>query len=414
MILALKIRPADRISGKPIIFSKNNRLIPRRTMIELLKDIKEKLNAGVYKNEEQIRLTLVARVLQALGWNIWNPEEVFPEFIVVPNEDKTRVDIALFVSPRYPAAFIEVKAHGLLMPKLDQVEMQVRDYNRNHTATFSILTDGQHWRFYLSQAGGEFSQKCFQAINLLETELEDMESTFQTFLSKASHQNEAAQSEARHLLQLTQRQKDILSLRDEAKKLTEMAPFPRLPEALQTLAASKGIVATVEEISDILAGKVTKPRNTTPNIPQAVDPGSRIPSPESSTLNSNFDLILDPSRPADLGHTKVIEAALNGQPINNWKQLALAAIRLGNEREVPLNRLSRIANISGTPKSDSGFNPLPGTSLYVQGMDANKCWKTAFDLAKHLKVPIKVIFSWREKENVANAGMTALLEWKPD
>jgi predicted type IV restriction endonuclease len=72
-------------------------------MNELLADIKDKLQSGdYYKNEEHIRLSLVARVLQNLGWDIWNPKEVNTEFIVVPNEDKTREDVALFLRPFCP------------------------------------------------------------------------------------------------------------------------------------------------------------------------------------------------------------------------------------------------------------------------------------------------------------------------
>jgi predicted type IV restriction endonuclease len=44
-------------------------------MNELLADIKAKLQNGDYKNEEHIRLSLVARILQNLGWDIWNPKE---------------------------------------------------------------------------------------------------------------------------------------------------------------------------------------------------------------------------------------------------------------------------------------------------------------------------------------------------
>jgi predicted type IV restriction endonuclease len=39
-----------------------------QSLRETLKDIRCKLVAGVYQNEEHVRLSLVARVLQALGW----------------------------------------------------------------------------------------------------------------------------------------------------------------------------------------------------------------------------------------------------------------------------------------------------------------------------------------------------------
>jgi len=65
-------------------------------MKELFADIKARLLNGEYKNEEHVRLSLMARVLQGLGWNIWNPIEVNTEFVVVPNEDSKKVDVALF------------------------------------------------------------------------------------------------------------------------------------------------------------------------------------------------------------------------------------------------------------------------------------------------------------------------------
>ena len=85
------------------------------------------------------------------------------EFNTVPNEDKSRVDIALFDSSPTPSVFIEIKAIGKLDTDLVKYEVQLRDYNRNNTAPFSIITDGRKWRFYYSQTGGEFFSKMFQS-----------------------------------------------------------------------------------------------------------------------------------------------------------------------------------------------------------------------------------------------------------
>lgn len=37
------------------------------TLRDTIEDIRRKLQAGLYQNEEHVRLSLVARVLQALG-----------------------------------------------------------------------------------------------------------------------------------------------------------------------------------------------------------------------------------------------------------------------------------------------------------------------------------------------------------
>lgn len=51
-------------------------------------DIKGKLDNSLYKNEEQIRFSLVARVLEKLDWKIWDPQEVATEFS--PNNGSTK------------------------------------------------------------------------------------------------------------------------------------------------------------------------------------------------------------------------------------------------------------------------------------------------------------------------------------
>src|ERR1700733_1125450 len=110
-------------------------------MKELLDDIATKLRANAYTNEEHVRLALVARLLHALGWDIWNPQEVNTEFCTVPNEDSTRVDIALFARRAEPAVYIEVKAVGKIGGRnLSEIERQTRDYNRNLTAVYSVIT----------------------------------------------------------------------------------------------------------------------------------------------------------------------------------------------------------------------------------------------------------------------------------
>jgi len=143
-------------------------------MKDTLADIRDKLRNGSYQNEEHVRLSLVARILQQLEWNIWNPKEVYAEFVAVPSEDRTKVDVALFVTPYTPSVFIEIKAPGKIT-NLHEIERQLRDYNRNILVPFCVITDGNTWRFYYSRASGEFSGKCFKVLSLSSDDLDDIE-----------------------------------------------------------------------------------------------------------------------------------------------------------------------------------------------------------------------------------------------
>lgn len=221
-------------------------------MNDIIKDIKHKLNNSAYTNEEHVRLSLVSRVLQSLGWNIWDPSEVNTEFVAVPQEDQSRVDVALFTNTFSPTIFIEVKAVGKLSGNLRNIERQLRDYNRNNTALFSIITDGRHWRFYYSQTGGEFSQKCFKVLDLVIDSIDDIETFLHAFLSKSEVLNGNAMHDAENYLKLSRKQRAMEDALPRARRLILESPFPSLPQALVKLTSEAGYPVTTEEASTFI------------------------------------------------------------------------------------------------------------------------------------------------------------------
>ncbi len=222
-------------------------------MKETLEDIRLKLNENLYKNEEHVRLSLVARILFKLGWDIWNPDEVFCEYQVAQEEDKTKVDIALFFQHNFPAVFIEVKSVGKMDTNLSNIELQLRDYNRNNTAKFSIITDGRLWRFYYSQTGGEFSSKCFKSFDILNDNINDIELFFDAFLSKNEIANGNAETEAKKYLEQTQLERAVDEALPEARRMVNEPPFPSLPQAIVQLVNSKGFLITDDDAKRIVA-----------------------------------------------------------------------------------------------------------------------------------------------------------------
>lgn len=220
-------------------------------MTNALAEIRSLLLADAFKNEEHVRVGIVARLLDALGWNVWDPSEVFYEFIPVPAEDRTRVDVALLTGD-VPWAFIEVKALGLLSPNIDTIEAQMRDYNRNLTAMFSIATDGKAWRFYYSQTSGDFRQKLFKCLDLMDDDLNDVETTLTTFLSKEGVQDGNAEREAKEYLKFNRKQRAMDDAMTQAKRAITEPPFPSLPEAIVSIVGSKGHDVTKDEAADFI------------------------------------------------------------------------------------------------------------------------------------------------------------------
>lgn len=259
-------------------------------MKELLEDIAAKLRASAYTNEEHVRLALVARLLQALGWDIWNPQEVNTEFGAVPNEDSTRVDIALFAQRAEPAVYVEVKAVGRIGSKLPEIERQMRDYNRNNNAMFSVLTDGRKWRFYLSRAGGEFSQKCFKVVDLLDESegMENIELAFDAFLSKEEIVNGRALHEAEQYLNSTKRERVMLDSLPMARRDVESQPELSLTQLLVRRVAAAGHRITEDEALKFIRSAASQansqePYDNTPD-PEAI-PEIRAPRQNSQGKN---------------------------------------------------------------------------------------------------------------------------------
>jgi Domain of unknown function (DUF4357)/Type I restriction enzyme R protein N terminus (HSDR_N) len=248
-------------------------------MLETLQDIRCRLQAGEYKNEEHVRLSLVARLVQELGWNIWNPTEVFTEFKATELEDNTRVDIALFANNfAGDAIFIECKNVGRIGDDLAKVERQLRDYNRNHSALFTIITDGQHWRFYYALTAGEFAQKVFARFDLRHDDLAEAAETLQRFLSRAAILDGSARRAAEGYLLLSRKGQAMQDVLPEAEKRITLPPFPALPDALVELLAAKGLVVTRAEALAFLAGEaLPKPAGPIATVAESASPIPTVP-----------------------------------------------------------------------------------------------------------------------------------------
>ncbi len=224
-------------------------------MHEILLDIRQRLLGKEYKNEEHVRLSLVSRVVQELGWDIWNPTEVYTEFKATKKEDNTRVDVALF-TPGFEATavFIECKGVGAFAADLAAVERQLRDYNRDHTALFTIITDGRHWRFYFSFTSGEFKDKLFCKFDLQQDGLEEIAGYLEIFLHRESIMNHSARQKAEAYLMMGKKERAMQDVLSDAQKLVSQPPFPSLPQAMVQLLAAKILTITPAEAQAFLMG----------------------------------------------------------------------------------------------------------------------------------------------------------------
>ena len=289
----------------------------------------------------------------------------------------------------------------------------MRDYNRDNTASFSIITDGQIWRFYLSQSGGKFSEKCFKVVDLLTDDLDGIEVSLCTFLKKSEIENGNAVREAHKYLRLTEKQRVMEDLLPQARKLILEPPYPSLPDALIELVAEEGFTINVEDAQDFIKATVNR-------IPPPLQPPLALPiknvtvKPQPIFGTTAEILSFRPDEPPNLHHTKIIEARIGSQMANRWNNLLICAIKISLEKQIPINELQSISvPVKEGQVNTDGYSPLPGTGVSFQNVDANRAWHLTFDLVKRLNVAVLVKFKWREKDGAAYPGKEGLLQWKP-
>jgi len=142
----------------------------------------------------------VNRILQELGWDIYDPSVVRREFPL----EKGRVDYALFTSSVAPVVLIEAKAPS----SGEDGTRQLFTYAFHQGTPFVILANGREWSFYLPAEQGNYAERRVQKFDLLERNSKDSASVLEKYLRFDRVQDGTAHADARTDYQSAARQRD--------------------------------------------------------------------------------------------------------------------------------------------------------------------------------------------------------------
>ena len=129
-------------------------------------------------DEAATKQAVVLRLLSELGWNTFDVDEVTPEYSV----RSQRVDYSLRLEGGNKV-FVEVKK---ISENLEEHQEQLLDYSFREGVKLSVLTNGLTWWFYLPLNEGNWEQRKFYSIDVLQQRSEDVAQRFVDFLSKDS------------------------------------------------------------------------------------------------------------------------------------------------------------------------------------------------------------------------------------
>ncbi|MEN3016620.1 MAG: type I restriction endonuclease [Candidatus Methanosuratincola petrocarbonis] len=169
-------------------------------LFDAIKQLKSSKQLYSY-DEAKIKQTVVLRILDILGWDHYNADEVVPEYSVRGK----RVDYSLKIGNENKA-FIEVKKPN---ESLEDHQEQLLEYAFAEGVGLALLTNGIDWWFYLPLAEGSWEQRRFYSINLHDQETEEIASKFLDLLSKEKIRSGEAISNAKRILESKYRDKKV-------------------------------------------------------------------------------------------------------------------------------------------------------------------------------------------------------------
>lgn len=140
--------------------------------IKLLSERVEKLKENLH-TEEATKNALIMPFLQAMGYDVFNPLEVMPEFTCdIGTKKGEKIDYAIFKDDQ-PIILVECKHWK---QELTLHDNQLLRYFHVSNAKFGLLTNGIIYRFYTDlEVSNRMDEKPFLEINLLDLRSNQLE-----------------------------------------------------------------------------------------------------------------------------------------------------------------------------------------------------------------------------------------------
>ena len=143
----------------------------REVIVSTIAKIRRFQDRGL--GEQNTKASLIEPVIEALGWDIRDPDEVHREF--KPTSKDCPVDYALKLL-RKPRLFVEAKGLGEVLSDRKWIA-QVLGYAIVAGVEWCVLSDGDEYRFYNATAPVDAEEKLFCSIKLSAGDVEKAEKT---------------------------------------------------------------------------------------------------------------------------------------------------------------------------------------------------------------------------------------------
>jgi predicted type IV restriction endonuclease len=261
-------------------------------LTEIISDITGKLRQGRFPNEQAISQGIVLRLLQELGWDVYDTNIVWPEF----QTGEGRVDFALCHPASKPAVFIEVKQPG----KAEDGVRQALEYAFHTGVPFIVLTDGKTWSFYLPAEQGSYEDRRVYKLDLFERTDAEAASVLEKYLAhRRVETGEALETARREYRSRNRRSIAQQSIPEAWNELIEKGDELLVDLLASAVESKAGVRPEDNDVTDFLSNlKISAviQNNTTPTAARRTNaqPTPITPSPRQVNVatNRNGNMIL--------------------------------------------------------------------------------------------------------------------------
>jgi len=286
-----------------------------------IKDLKSNKKLDTF-DEASTKQAVVLRLLSFLDWDIFNVEEVMPDYAV----NSSSVSYALRIK-NSNKVFIEVKR---INEKLDNYQKSLLGFASREGVNVSILTNGIIWWFYLTAATGSSQEKWFYSIDLLKQEADVFVPQLIDLLSKDKVAKGQALKTAKALNQ-NKKQKMASDIIPEAWNKIISQPnmifVELLRETTEKICGYKVEAKIIERFLEKNLDKwlITKRPSASASPPPKIIEVSKIedrPTPRFSLAPSQ-----KPVKKAESYIDKEVKSyAFNGKtcPVRNWEDMLIS------------------------------------------------------------------------------------------
>lgn len=272
-------------------------IVTNETMNEKLSALFNRVKADsnlLTVSEAQTSQGIVLPILNNLGWDVFDTTEVTPEYSV----GGRRVDFALRIQS-INKVFLEIKKTS---ENLENHQEQLVYYAFQQGVKLAILTNGITWQFYLPLEEGNWEQRRFFTIDLMEQSVDDAIEKFEGLLSRTNVDSGNAYQTAKSLYEGRQKNKIIKENLPKAWQKLISEPDEMLVELLnETLEKISGYKAENGQITEFLQQIFPNLKvnliNTKPHKIIANEVKSKQPdSVKNSGKQFEFDTIVVPAQ----------------------------------------------------------------------------------------------------------------------